>query len=212
VRRLLAAVLTCLVLAGCGPAGGDGGGASGSAGGTNGSGGSSARSAVDVDTPALRSLKRRAGIAACPAAMSASGLPDVSLPCLGGGRAVSLSRLRGPLVINLFAQWCGPCRKELPYYQELSEKAHGRVQVLGVDYEDTLPARALDLARTSGVRYPLLADPSALLRKPFGVRGLPGIVLVDRGGKVRPVQLRAFRSYAELRDVVQQQLGVTLPA
>jgi thiol-disulfide isomerase/thioredoxin len=210
VRRLLAVLLSCLVLAGCGPAD-DGGGTAGAS--TAGAeGGSSARSAVDVDTPALRSLKQQAGIAACPAATSTSDLPQVSLPCLGGGRSVALSRLRGPVVINLFAQWCGPCRKELPFYQELSEKAHGRVQVLGVDYEDTLPARALELARASGVRYPLLADPSALLRKPFGVRGLPGIVLVDRHGKVRPVQLRAFRSYAELRDVVQQQLGVTLPA
>jgi hypothetical protein len=51
-----------------------------------------------------------------------------------------------------------------------------------------------------------------VLRRPFGVRGLPGIVLVDARGKVRPVQLRAFRSYAELRAVVQQQLGVTVPA
>jgi thiol-disulfide isomerase/thioredoxin len=210
VRRLLAVLLSVLVLAGCGPAGEDGGSAGGST--SGGGSGSSARSAVDVDTPALRSLKHEAGIAACPAATSTSGLPQVSLPCLGGGRSVSLSKLRGPVVINLFAQWCGPCRKELPFYQELSDKARGRVQVLGVDYEDTLPARALQLARASGVRYPLLADPSALLRKPFGVRGLPGIVLVDRRGKVRPVQLRAFRSYAELRDVVQQQLGVTLPA
>jgi thiol-disulfide isomerase/thioredoxin len=167
---------------------------------------------VDVDTPALRALKERAGIGACPTAASASALPQVALPCLGGGRAVTLSKLRGPLVINLFAQWCGPCRQELPFYQELSEKARGRVQVLGIDYEDTEPARALQLVRASGVRYPLLADPSAVLRKPFGVRGLPGIVLVDRRGKVRPVQLRAFRSYAELRDVVQQQLDVTLPA
>ncbi len=166
---------------------------------------------VDVDTPALRQARSQAGVEPCRPGTSRAQLPEITLPCLGGGKEVDLHKLKGPLVINLFAQWCGPCRDELPYYQRLHRKAKGEVDVIGVDYLDTQPKAALELAKDTGVTFPLLADPAGDLRAPFRVRGLPGIVLVDADGKVT-VQLRAFRSYAELRDVVQQQLDVRVPA
>jgi thiol-disulfide isomerase/thioredoxin len=115
-------------------------------------------------------------------------------------------------VVNLFAQWCGPCRTELPFYQELHRRAKGTVQVLGVDYLDEQPAGALEVARAAGVTYPLLADPSGRLRPELRVRGLPGVVLVDGSGRVVDVEFRVFRSYAELRRLVQHQLGVSLSA
>jgi thiol-disulfide isomerase/thioredoxin len=166
---------------------------------------------VDVDTAALRRLHSEAGVAPCRPGTSQSRLPGLTLPCLGGGKAVDLQKLKGPLVINLFAQWCGPCRSELPYYQELHRKAKGTVAMLGIDYLDTQPEAALQLVKDTGVTYPLLADPSGDLRAPFRVRGLPGIVIVDANGNVH-VQFRVFRSYAELRGLVQRQLDVRLPA
>jgi thiol-disulfide isomerase/thioredoxin len=135
----------------------------------------------------------------------------VTLSCLGGGPSVDLSTLRGPLVINLFAQWCGPCRSEMPYYQQLHRKAGGKVRVVGIDYLDTQPARALDLVRRTGVTYPLLADPDGVLRPDFKIRGLPGVVLVDASGKVADVEFRVVRSYAELRNLVQRELDVRVP-
>jgi thiol-disulfide isomerase/thioredoxin len=167
---------------------------------------------VDVDTPQLRAQKRAAGVQGCAPGDASNDLPDVTLPCLGGGRDVDLRSLRGPMVINLFAQWCGPCRKELPYYQALHRNASGRVAVLGVDYLDTQPSAALELARESGVTYPLVADPSGRLRSDLRIRGLPGIVFLDRSGKVAGVEFRSVRSYAELRHVVHQELGVRVPA
>ena len=199
-RRVLLALCACLLLASCGTSGG---GASSSS--------SSSESAVNVDTAALRHLRTSAGVEPCRPGASSSKLPDVTLPCLGGGHDVDLARLKGPMVVNLFAQWCGPCRSELPYYQELHRKAKGKVQVLGVDYLDTQPQAALELVEQTGVTYPLLADPAGDLRVPFRVRGLPGIALVDKHGDVT-VQYRVFRSYAELRHLVEQQLDVHLPA
>lgn len=208
---LVALVLGCLLLTSCAgtsatpPSASGGGGATQQAG----------QARVDVDTPALRTLKRKAGIAPCPAAAATppahDALPDVMLPCLGGGRDVRLSGLRGPMVVNLFAQWCGPCREELPHYQTLHEKAGHRLRVLGLDYLDTQPAGALALARTAGVTYPLVADPDGSVRTAFRVRGLPGIVLVDAAGRVVDVQYRVISSYAELRGLVRQRLGVRLP-
>jgi thiol-disulfide isomerase/thioredoxin len=175
-----------------------------------------AESRVQVDTPALRRAKAAAGIADCApgAARTAAAqhpLPAVTLACLGGGPDVRLDRLRGPLVVNLFAQWCGPCRQELPYYQQLHEKAAGKVQVLGVDYLDTQPGMALQLARQTGVKYPLLADPAGRLRTAFRVRGLPGVVLVGADGSVKDVEFEVMRSYGQLRGLVQDRLGVRVP-
>lgn len=167
---------------------------------------------VDVATAELRAAKRAAGVEPCIAGTSRSDLPDVTLPCLGGGPDVRLSRVSGPLVINLFAQWCGPCRTEMPFYQQLHEKAGDKVRVLGVDYLDTRPDLALDLVRRTGVTYPLLADPDGLLRTELKIRGLPGLALVGADGRVVDVEFRVVRSYAELRDLVEQHLDVTLPS
>lgn len=173
---------------------------------------------VDVDTPALRAAKERAGIADCPklSPEAADGpdvgtpLPNVTLPCLGGGPDVPLRALRGPLVVNLWAQWCGPCREELPYYQELHERAGDRVGVLGVDYQDTRPDWALDLLDETGVTYPSVADPGADLRVPFRVRGLPGIVFVDRQGGVVAVEYLVIESFDQLAGLVDEHLGVAV--
>jgi thiol-disulfide isomerase/thioredoxin len=197
VRRALLAVLAVLLLAGCQQ----------EAAPTR----TPAASNVAVDTAALRALKHRIGVEQCKPGDSRGELPRVTLSCLGGGPSVDLSTLRGPLVINLFAQWCGPCRSEMPYYQQLHRKAGGTVRVLGIDYLDTQPARALDLVRRTGVTYPLLADPDGVLRPDFRIRGLPGVVLVDASGKVADVEFRVVRSYAELRNLVQRRLDVRVP-
>jgi thiol-disulfide isomerase/thioredoxin len=205
-----AAASGVLLLAGCLPADDpDGGGT------TEGAG----RFAVDVDvdTPGLRAAKEQAGIADCPAPDSPAPqvekpLPEVTLPCLGGGRDVDLSTLRGPMVVNLWAQWCGPCREELPYYQELHERAGDRVRVLGVDYQDTRPDWALDLLDQTGVTYPSVADPAGELRVPFRVRGLPGVVLVDAEGEVVHVEFLVIESYDQLAALVDEHLGVGVGA
>jgi thiol-disulfide isomerase/thioredoxin len=205
VRRALTALAACLVLASCTtdqPSPGSGVAAT-----------EVSQSRVDVDTPALRTLKAEAGVEPCAPSTGtsgSSGLPQVKLPCLGGGPAVDLAKLQGPMVVNLFAQWCGPCRTELPYFQRLHRTAS--VEVLGVDYLDTQPGQALRLVRRTGVTYPLVADPAGALRSDLRIRGLPGVVLLDADGKVVDVEFRVFGSYAELRTFVEKGLKVTLPS
>lgn len=185
LSRSLAALAACLLLASCTadqPSPGSGTGASDV-------------SPGPVDVPA-----------------QASRLPPLNLAGLGGSRAVDLAKLRGPMVVNLFAQWCAPCRKELPYFEQLHQAGKGTVGVLGVDYLDTQPGRALELVRTAGVTYPLVADPAGALRTDLRIRGLPGVVLLDADGKVADVEFRAFDSYAELQTFVEQGLGVSIPS
>jgi thiol-disulfide isomerase/thioredoxin len=161
---------------------------------------------VAVDTPALRALKQQAHIAPCPTThASATGdLPDVELPCLGGGPDVDPAKLRGPMVINLFAQWCAPCRKELPHYEAFSRKHAGRIAVLGVDWFDFQPGRALQLAKQTGVTYPLVADQGQHIRATGQL--LPQVILVDAEGKVVHQEAVEIRSEQQLEKLVGKYL------
>ena len=170
----------------------------------------------DVASPELVALRERAGIADCPATRSPvaphdDGLPSVTLPCLGGARQVDLAGLRGePLVVNLWASYCGPCRDELPILQQLHERAGGRLRLIGVDFVDPHPAAALELAALSGVTYPLLSDPQGHLRSPMRISALPVTVLVDPDGRVAYTKFGPVSSYDELVGLVREHLGVSV--
>lgn len=164
---------------------------------------------VTVDTPQLRALKKSAGIAGCPGTSTkpaSGGLPDVTLPCLGGGRAVRVAQLRGPMVVNLWAQWCTPCRTELRYYQAFAHRYAGKVAVLGIDWQDTQPGSALSLAQHIGVTYPQLADPTPRIKG----HALPRLILLDAGGRIVFSEYAEIRSLADLEGIVARHLGVRL--
>lgn len=166
---------------------------------------------VDVDTPALRSAKAAAGIVACTPGTGSNDLPAVTLPCLGGGPEVRLDRLEGPLVVAVWAQWCGPCREELPYYQRLSQEYAGKLTVVGIDYSDVRPDWAMQLLSDTGATFAQLADPSGDIagRRPFPrMNQMPVIALVDAHGDVE-VQIKAITSYTQLDRLVQEYAGVS---
>ena len=138
-------------------------------------------------------------------AKKSNRLPDVTLPSLDGGEPLELATVRGPTVINLWASWCTPCRKELPQYQAFAEKNAGKVKVLGIDFQETRPAAARKLARETGVKYPLFSDPDGDLR----AVGLPKVILVDPQGKVTHEEYVEITSVAQLERLVETHLKVT---
>lgn len=171
---------------------------------------------IDVDTPQLRELKKQAGVEACApgaAGAVAGGLPAVTLPCLGGGPEVDLSTLRGPMVVNLWASWCGPCRAEMPILQGFHEKYGDQVAVLGVDYQDPQTVGALDLVLASGVTYPLLADPQGALSgaDPFpALTRMPFLAFVDADGAVVGKVFNEIDSEDEMIQLANHYLGTDL--
>jgi cytochrome c biogenesis protein CcmG, thiol:disulfide interchange protein DsbE len=173
-------------------------------------------SSIDVDTPALRAQKHRSGVEPCPATDPGStpveaGLPDVTLPCLGGGRAVHLAGLRGrPTVLNLWASWCTPCREELPVLQQFYQRADGKVRMLGVDFEDTQADAALKLLQDSGVTYPQVADFDKRIDEGLGRHPVPMTVLVDADGRVVSALPMQIESADQLAGLVEESLGVRI--
>lgn len=171
------------------------------------------RSDVDVDTAELREIKDRAGIEPCAEGPGDGGLPELTLPCLGGGQSVDLSTLRGPMVINTWSSNCAPCRTEMPALQEFHAEYGDRVPVLGIDFLDVQPDAALALARDTGARYPSLADPDGLLLEQDDLQianGNPQFLLLDADGEVAHQQAGGLESVDEILEMVNEHLGLDL--
>ncbi|WBB66019.1 TlpA disulfide reductase family protein [Micromonospora sp. WMMD812] len=151
--------------------------------------------------------------AAASAPTSATGdpLPDLSLSCFTGGAPVALRDIRGPAVVNLWASWCPPCRKELPAFQRLSERAGGQLQVIGVNTRDGRDA-AQSIGEDFGIRFPILVDQGEALQRALNRNAIPLTVFVDGQGRVRHVDTSGALDDARLGALVREHLGVAVPA
>lgn len=168
-------------------------------------------SRVDVDTPELREAKAVIGVEECaPGRVDDGGLPAVTLACFGGGPAVDLATLEGPLVLNFWQAACGPCREEMPALQEFHEQHGHEVPVIGIDFLDVAPDAAMELVEETGATYPLLADPGGELQATeLRPRGLPTFVFLAADGEVT-MTAGGVESSDELVDLVREHLGVDL--
>lgn len=105
---------------------------------------------------------------------------------------VSLARFRGhPVVVNFWASWCTPCRKEMPALQAAARRTAGLVDFVGIDTNDQRSA-ALAFLQKTGVRYPVGFDPNAALATRYGVYGLPTTFFVSATGRVLGEQIGAL--------------------
>jgi cytochrome c biogenesis protein CcmG, thiol:disulfide interchange protein DsbE len=169
-------------------------------------------------------------LAACaqqqPAAPDAGGRPaasaSTSVPTkpgvvrarfagFAGGPGFALPEdLRGrPLVLNVWASWCVPCRKEMPAFQSVYLRARGTVGFLGVDYLDEADA-ARRLAADTGVSYPLAADPKGTEVGKFGVTALPTTLFFSADGVLRGRRFGELDA-DRLRAAIRSYLGVQVP-
>ena len=136
-------------------------------------------------------------------------LPAASLEALSGGAPLELDRVRGPAVLNFWASWCGPCRRELPVFQDFHERYPG-VRVLGIDFQDRQPDAAAALVRETGAAYPMYVDPLGDLsgREPFPtLRGLPYTALVDARGRLVHGEFAEIEDLTQLETMVRRHLG-----
>lgn len=150
-----------------------------------------------------------AGLPAAPA--DAPALPELTLSCFTGGAPVALRDLRGPAVVNVWASWCPPCRKELPAFQRLSERAAGQLTVLGVNSQDSRDA-AQSIGEDFGIRFPVLVDQGESLKRELNRKAIPLTVFVDGQGRVRHVDSSGALDDARLAALVRKHLGLAVPA
>lgn len=115
---------------------------------------------------------------------AADRLPALRLPCLTPGPDVDLSALRGrPVLVNLWATWCEPCREEMPLLQSNYLRYGADVQFVGVDTMDQGAAAAQFLLEV-GVTYPQVVDTDGAVLNHVRVPGLPVTVVLDADGRI----------------------------
>lgn len=139
-------------------------------------------------------------------------LPAETLPCLAGGPDVPLRGLTGvPLVINLWATWCLPCRAELPAFQAAFARADpSKLRILGVATEDPGLTRELSFAVDTGLHMPNLVDDKGKVAARIGVRGLPATLFVAPDGSLVHVYNGPPLTFSALRELVRTYLKVTI--
>lgn len=147
-------------------------------------------------------------------------------PEVSGLTVVSLDRYVGPeaedpqarvVLLSFFASWCEPCKKEMPYLQQLHEMYRDRglrVLSVSIDREEPAISRARQVAAGAKVTFPVLSDRfNFLARRYLGEQSpLPSVFLVGRDGNI----LRIERGYGKdastfLLAEVQKALGIPGP-
>ncbi|MGC4836361.1 TlpA family protein disulfide reductase [Micromonospora vinacea] len=140
-----------------------------------------------------------------------SALPELTLSCFTGGAPVVLREVAGPAVINVWASWCPPCRKELPAFQRLSERTAGQLQVVGVNSRDSRSG-AQSIGEDFGVRFPMLVDQGEALQRELKRNAIPLTLFVAADGQVRHIDATGALDDAKLAKLVRQHLGLAVPA
>jgi thiol-disulfide isomerase/thioredoxin len=113
--------------------------------------------------------------------------PALELPDEEGTKTWRLSELRGKVVlVNFWATWCPPCRKELPSMERLWRQLGDQgLVVLGVNVgEDANVVYAFNQGLETPLSFPLLLDENAAVAKSWPVRGLPTTYVVDKQGRL----------------------------
>ena len=106
------------------------------------------------------------------------------------GKINKLSEYKGkPLIINVWASWCGPCRAEMGSLEQLARQHNGKeFNLIGISTDDNRLA-AKDFIKQSGITFDSFLDRELLLENMLGANTIPLTILVDANGRV----LKKFR-------------------
>lgn len=136
---------------------------------------------------------------------SADPAPDFTLPS-STGENVRLAEQRGQVVmLNFWASWCGPCRKEMPLLDEMSKRYSSAGFVLyGVNVEED-NTDAKKLLKDLGVSFPILFDTESKASSLYNVDAMPTTVVIDKKGEIRYVN-RGYKAGDEnkYRDQIRE--------
>ena len=145
----------------------------------------------------------------CDSIGRSSAVTGIILPCLDNNSQIYLPSLRGPLIINVWGSWCGPCKQEIPFFRDFYVYAQKQLDLLGVDVEEAKPQDGVDFIKNEGMTWPNLFDPDGRTRGYFGL-GVPVTWFIDSNGKVVYKKIGVLESLKELKDLSRKYLHITV--
>jgi len=134
--------------------------------------------------------------------------PDFTLSTLDGS-SVTLSAYRGkPILLNLWATWCGPCRAEMPYLQEVFEEKSGEdLVLLTVNLrEDETTVR--QFMQTEGYTFMVALDRDGAVGNSYSIRGIPTTFFIDSAGVIRSIHIGSFSNTSQILAELEQMTEV----
>jgi cytochrome c biogenesis protein CcmG/thiol:disulfide interchange protein DsbE len=128
------------------------------------------------------------GVLTVFAIASERNAPNFRLKTMEGGQAQFEDYLnRGPILVDFWATWCVPCKKEMAQFQKLYEKYHDRgFEILAISIDNPRSASKIKpTVKSNGFTFPILLDPNQEVFKKFGGRSsIPYAVVVSPDGKI----------------------------
>ena len=113
---------------------------------------------------------------------SAQTLPDFIIKDVNG-KTINLNKFKGKKVfVNLWATWCGPCRREMPSIENLYKKVNGKAEFVMLSLDDEF-GKAINYGKTSRFTLPMYY-PAANLPQLFSVDGIPATFIFDEKGNL----------------------------
>jgi len=121
------------------------------------------------------------------------------------GQSISLSDFRGePVLLNFWATWCGPCRSEMPYIQEVyDERSEPGLVILAINIGESLTT-VEEFMQDYNLSFPVLLDLEGNVAEKYNIRGIPTTYFIDSDGIIRDIMIGAFRSVAEIEDILSR--------
>lgn len=111
--------------------------------------------------------------------------PNFALPKVDGTGNLQLTELKGrPIVLNFWATWCVPCQQEHRELVSAARQLQGKVNFLGVVYQDE-PQKILNWLDRFGSAYPTVVDQGSRAAIAYGVYGVPETYIIDPEGTIR---------------------------
>lgn len=152
--------------------------------------------------PDLSEARAEAALPACPeGTQGPADLRGITAECLADGRELDVATaLDGPVLVNMWATWCEPCKTELPVLDRYA-KEPGAVPVVTLGVESR-PADALELLTALKVKLPSLLDEDGRTKQKLHPVGLPASYLVENGTITLIENPRVFTSVEQVRQAV----------
>jgi peroxiredoxin len=142
-------------------------------------------------TPSKAEAPARIEIPAAPAETpvastveEGSAAPDFNLKDVHG-KTIHLADYKGKVVVlNFWATWCPPCRKEIPDFMELQSQFGSKIQFIGVALDDEGLAKVKPFVDANNISYPIVIGDKLTVDKYGDMSAIPVTFVIDKNGKI----------------------------